>query len=72
MEVGFSKAEYGHQGKACYNKTFLSLSLSPFWVHWVFTTASRLSLVAVVGVTSLVAACRLLTAAASLMVEHGF
>ena len=70
--MGFSKAEYGHQGKAHINETFLSLSLSLlFWVHWVFTTASRLSLVAASRGHSLVAACRLLTVAASLMLEHG-
>ena len=46
------------------------LSLSFFWLHWVFAAASDFSLVVASGLCSLVAVCGLLTAVASL-VEHG-
>ena len=64
------KADYGQEGKAPINETFLSLSFL-FWVRWVFTTASRLSLVAASRGYCLVVAGRLLIVVASLMVEHG-
>ena len=43
-----------------------------FWLHWVFTAAHGLSLVAASRGWSLVAMHGLLTAVASLIAEHGF
>ena len=42
---------------------FKKNSIIYFWLCWVFNAACKLSLVVV---------CRLLTAAASLIAEHGF
>ena len=42
-----------------------------FWLLWVFVVAGGLSLVAESGAYSLVAVHGLLTAAASLVAEHG-
>ena len=43
-----------------------------FWLHWVFITAHRLSLVTAREGYSLVAVCRLLVAMTSLVSEHSF
>ena len=42
-----------------------------FWLCWVFVVARRVSLVALSGGCSLGMVCRLLSAAVSLIVEHG-
>ena len=42
-----------------------------FWLSWVFTAACELSPVVASGGYSLTAMCRLLTAAAPLVAEHG-
>ena len=41
-----------------------------FWLHWVFVAVCGLSLVAVSGEYSGVAACGLLTAVGSVVAEH--
>ena len=51
------------------NCVFICL-VSHFWLHWLFLAAVGLSLVVESRGFSLVVVCRLLTAVASLVVEH--
>ena len=50
---------------------YLFIYLFIVWLHWVFVVARGLSLVAASGGLLFVAVCGLLTAVASLAVEHG-